>query len=75
MTAIDRPIKRELPDRIRDRGRAIVAEISQDGIEFRRKGTQETYAAPWGVLFDATRRFASAERGVTVPVSRRKGRR
>ncbi len=72
MTVLDKPIKRELPDRVRDRGRHVVADISQDGIEFRRKGTQETYAAPWQVLYDCARRFASAERGVTVPVNRRR---
>lgn len=71
MTAIDRPLKRELPNRLRDRGRQLVAEISQDGITFRRKGTQETYSAPWAVLYDAARRCECVERGVSVPRKRR----
>jgi hypothetical protein len=70
MTQITAPIKRQLP--LKDRSRFVVAEISEDGIEFRRKGTQETYEVPWGVMYDCARRFASAARGVTVPVSRRR---
>ena len=49
-----------------------VALITEDGIEFRRKGTQERYEVPWGVLHDAARRCACNERGIHVPRARKR---
>lgn len=74
MTAFTSVIKRQLPDRIKDRGRFVTAEISEAGVSFRRKGTQEVYEVPWGVLYDVARKFGAASNGITTP-GRLKGRR
>lgn len=68
MTAIKSPLKREL--RIKDRSRPVVATLTKDGIEFRRKGTRETYSADWEVIYAVAQKCSCIERGIIPPAAR-----
>ena len=62
MTALTKPVTRELGYLVRDRGktRPMMATMTASGIEFRAKGTRTSFLLPWGAAYVRSAQLAAA---------------